>query len=45
MLTIPAKARSAEFIGFALLAILTEAWLSGRYRTRGATLDTSPRAA
>ena len=29
----------------ALLAILTEAWLSGRYRTRGATLDTSPRAA
>ena len=29
----------------ALLAVITEAWLSGRYRTRGAALDTSVRTA
>ena len=29
----------------ALLAVVAEAWLSGRYRTRGAAMDTSVRAA
>ena len=36
---------AAPLLWLALLAILTEAWLSGRYRTRGAAIDTSARTA